>query len=229
MFEECGVSSQSRGTWSARELLHVAVELDDQVLLRDPDVGEDRRRDAVAARAPDHPAAVLREVVEQEPHLADVAQLEREVVEVRLAPSRASHGRGGRRSVQPDALVAEPVGEPEAELVDVERCKPLHVLRSGRSRGRASSDGRPAARSRAGPTSGKTLVARRPGDELDAVAVRVGQVERGRAAAGRSSTSLERVDRRSRRARAPSPHGRTPAVRRTGSARASSPRRRSAR
>ncbi len=110
-FEECGVSSQSRGTWSGGELLHVAVELDDQLLLGDPDVREEPRRDAVPAGSPDHPAAVLGQVVERDSHLAEVAQLEREVVEVRrfLLEHRVDVVVGVQ--VEPDALVAEPVGD----------------------------------------------------------------------------------------------------------------------
>ena len=58
------------------------------------------------ARAPDHPAAVLGEVVERDPHLAEVDELEGEVVEVGrfLLDERVDVVIGVQ--VEPDALVA---------------------------------------------------------------------------------------------------------------------------
>src|SRR3954452_23650449 len=62
------------------ELLHVAIELDEALLLDDPYVARHVARDAVPRRAPAEPTPVTREVIEHVAHLPDVDGVESEVV-----------------------------------------------------------------------------------------------------------------------------------------------------
>ena len=111
------------------ELLHVAVELDEALLLDDPDVARDVPRDPVTGRPPAEPATVAGEVVEHVAHLPDVDRLEREVVEVRVAEVDERHHVVVGVDVEPDPGLAEPVGDAHPEHVDVEpdagrECRP---------------------------------------------------------------------------------------------------------
>ena len=85
------------------ELLHVAVELDEALLLDDPHVARDVAGDPVAGRPPAEPAAVAGEVVEHVAHLPDVDRVEREVVEVRVAEVDERHHVVVGVDVEPDA------------------------------------------------------------------------------------------------------------------------------
>ena len=67
------------------ELLHVREDLDEAVLLGNPDVAAQVAAEAVPQRPPGEPAAVLGEVVECHAELAPVDHLERDVVEVGVA------------------------------------------------------------------------------------------------------------------------------------------------
>ena len=62
------------------DLLHVAVQLDEALLLHDPHVARNVAADAVPGRAPREPAPVTREVIEHVAHLPDVDDVEGEVV-----------------------------------------------------------------------------------------------------------------------------------------------------
>ena len=112
------------------QLLHVAVQLDEALLLDDPHVGGDVAADAVARRAPAEPAAVAAEVVERDAHLADVDDVEGEVVEVGLALVDERHHVVVGVDVEPDAVLAEPVGELHARDP---RCRSGTAPRSRRS------------------------------------------------------------------------------------------------
>ena len=102
------------------ELLHVAVELDEALLLDDPHVARDVAADAVPHRAPPEPAAVAGQPVEQVAHLADVDDVEGEVVEVRVALVDQRHHVVVGADAKPDPLCAEAVADAHPEDVAVE-------------------------------------------------------------------------------------------------------------
>ena len=132
------------------EPLHVAVELDVARLLGDAHVRRDVPGDPVPRRAPRDPAPVPREMVEQVAHLPDVDDVEREVVEVGVTRLDERHHVVLRVDVEPDAGLAEPVGDLHPEHVAVERDvgadvarEVVHVTEAARA---ADVDGRRRAR-----------------------------------------------------------------------------------
>ena len=82
--------------------LHVAVELDEEVLLGDAHVGAKVARQVVVHRPPAEPAAVAAEVVEEDAQLAPVDDVEGNVVEVRRAHADDRHLMMLGMHVQPD-------------------------------------------------------------------------------------------------------------------------------
>ncbi len=77
------------------QLLHVAVQLHETLLLDDAHVGSDVPAYAVSHGSPAEPASVPSEMVERHPHLPDVHHVEGEVVQVAVALSTAP-SRDGR-------------------------------------------------------------------------------------------------------------------------------------
>ena len=67
-------------------------------------------------------------MVERDPQLAPVGQLEREMVEVVVALADERDRVVIGAEVQPRALVAEAIGEPHPEHVAVERDQPGKLL-----------------------------------------------------------------------------------------------------
>ena len=89
---------------------------------------------------PRDPAAVPGEMVEQVAHLADVDDVECEVVEVRVARVDERHHVVLGVDVEPDARLAEPVGDLHPEHLRVERAfalrSPVRQLTCPSRRGR---------------------------------------------------------------------------------------------
>ena len=96
-FDACASSGHSPRLVVRLELLDVAEDLDEEVLLRHAHVAAQVAAEPVAEGPPREPAAVLGEVVERDPQLTPVDHLEGEMVQVRRSPCRRRRGRGGRR------------------------------------------------------------------------------------------------------------------------------------
>src|SRR5215218_530116 len=102
------------------QLFHVAVELHEALLLYDAHVGGDVAANAVARWTPAEPASVPTQVVEGNPHLPDVHDVEGEMVQVAVAFVHEGHHVVVAVYVKPHAAVAEPVRHPHAQHLRVE-------------------------------------------------------------------------------------------------------------
>src|SRR5436309_10814304 len=189
------------------ELLNVAKDLDEALLLRHTHVPAQVAAEPVAKRSPGEPAAVLREVVEGDSELAPVDELEREVVQVRVALVDEGEGVVIGVDVQPDARAAEAVGDAHPEYLRVEG-RLLLELRGQEVRVPE------LARAKARELSGRAadvrpwIVGRPVRNELDAVVLGIPEIEahalglevnsrplevRGRLLEGKPADELPRV------------------------------------
>src|SRR5215213_6964074 len=107
------------------KLFHVAVELHEALLLYDAHVRGDVAANAVARWTPAEPASVPTQVVEGNPHLPDVHDVEGEMVQVAVAFVHEGHHVVVAVYVKPHAAVAEPVRHPHAQHARVD----LHAAR----------------------------------------------------------------------------------------------------
>src|ERR1700735_2711003 len=80
-----GVVGPVTGLMVGLEMFHVRVQLDEALLLGDPHICRQGASQAMARWPPAEPPAVLRNVIERDPELSPVDQLERQVMEVRIA------------------------------------------------------------------------------------------------------------------------------------------------
>src|SRR5918998_9980 len=106
-------------------MLHVAIQLHKALLLDDAYVGGYVAAYSVARRPPAEPPAVSPQMVERHPHLADVNDVEGQVVQVAVALVHERHYVVVAVYVEPYATFAEPVRDPHAEHTRVE----LHAVR----------------------------------------------------------------------------------------------------
>src|SRR6266511_1179731 len=97
------------------QLLDIAEDLHEAVLLRHTYVPAQVAAEAMAERAPGEPAAVLREVVEGNPELSPVDELEGEMVQMRVTLVHEGERMVVGVDVQPDPGPAEAVGDAHAE------------------------------------------------------------------------------------------------------------------
>ena len=128
-FEPRGSSRHSRAAVREVEHLHVAVQLDEAVLLGDAHVAAEVLPERVAHGPPAEPATVLAEVIEGDAQVAPVDEIEREVVKVRRRLADERHHVMVGVDVQPHALDAQVVGDRHAERVAVEVAHRLELPR----------------------------------------------------------------------------------------------------